>query len=55
MKLEEIIFVLENKIKSLEQQRGTAVLNGDLEVIAIIDTQLIETQTSLDSIRNRVL
>jgi len=53
MKLDELIFILENKIKTLEQQKNIATLSGDLEVITLIDSQLIETQITLDSIRRR--
>lgn len=51
MKLEEIIFILENKIKHLEQQRTIAVVNGDLEMVVAIDVQLIETKTTLDKLK----
>jgi hypothetical protein len=52
MTLEEIIFILENKIKSLEQQRNSAVLAGDLEMVTLIDNQIVETKISLDKIKS---
>ena len=54
MKIEEIIFILENKIKNLEQQRSAAVLSGDLELVVFIDTQLVETKNTLDTLKNSI-
>jgi hypothetical protein len=51
MKIEEIIFILENRIKNLEQQKNAAVMVGDLEMVTAIDIQIVETQISLDSIK----
>jgi hypothetical protein len=53
MKIEEIIFILENKVRNLEQQRSIAVGNGDLEVVTLIDSQIGETSITLDSLKNR--
>jgi hypothetical protein len=52
MKIEEIIFILENKIKNLEQQKNIAVLAGDLEMVTVIDIQIVETQITLDKLKN---
>lgn len=54
MKLDEIIFILENKIKNLEQQRSIAVMNGDLEMVTVIDLQIVETQTTLDTLKYKL-
>jgi len=51
MKIEEIIFILENKIRTLEQQRSMAVTNGDLQAVTLIDTQINETIITLDSLK----
>jgi hypothetical protein len=51
MTITEIIFILENKVKTLEQQRSMAVTNGDIEVVTAIDTQLIETKTTVDTLK----
>ena len=51
MKIEEIIFILENKIRTLEQQKSTAVTNGDLQAVTLIDTQINETIITLDSLK----
>jgi hypothetical protein len=52
MKIEEIIFILENKIKNLEQQKNIAVMAGDLEMVTTIDIQIVETQITLDKLKN---
>jgi hypothetical protein len=52
MKIEEIIFILENKIKNLEQQKNIAVMAGDLEMVTVIDIQIVETQITLDKLKN---
>jgi|694.fasta_scaffold116850_4 hypothetical protein len=52
MKIEEIIFILENKIKNLEQQKNVAVMAGDLEMVTVIDIQIVETQITLDTLKN---
>jgi hypothetical protein len=52
MKIEEIIFILENKIKNLEQQKNIAVMAGDLEMVTTIDIQIVETQITLDTLKN---
>jgi hypothetical protein len=51
MKMGEIIFILENKIKTLEQHRSTAVINGDLEAVVLIDSQMEETNITLNSLK----
>jgi hypothetical protein len=51
MKIEEIIFILENKLKTLEQQRSCAVLNGDLEAVVLIDNQINDTTVTLTLIK----
>lgn len=51
MKLEEIIFILENKLKTLEQQKSMAINNGDLEVVISIDLQINETKDTLNSLK----
>jgi hypothetical protein len=51
MKIEEIIFILENRIKSLTQQRDQAVMSGNLELVVQIDIELLETQNTIDSLK----
>lgn len=54
MKVEEIIFILENRIKSLIQQRDNAVMSGNLDIVNQIDAELIETQNTLDTLRKNI-
>jgi hypothetical protein len=51
MKIEEIVFILENRIKSLTQQRDNAVMSGNLELVNQIDIELTETQNTLNTIK----
>jgi hypothetical protein len=50
MKIEEVIFILENKVRTLEQQRSAAISAGDLASVIVIDTQITETKTTLDTL-----
>jgi hypothetical protein len=52
MKIEEIIFILENKVRNLEQQRSIVVTNGDLEAVTLIDSQIAETNITLNSLKS---
>lgn len=51
MKIEEIIFILENRIKALQQQRDNAVMSGNLELVTQIDIEITETQNTLDTLK----
>lgn len=51
MKIEEIIFILENRIKSLLQQRDNAVMSGNLEIVTQLDIEIAETQNTLDTLK----
>jgi hypothetical protein len=51
MTINEIIFILENKVRNLEQQRSAAVNAGDINTVTAIDAQLIETVTTLDTLK----
>lgn len=51
MKIEEIIFIIENRIKALVQQRDNAVMSGNLDLVAQIDIELTETQNTLDILK----
>lgn len=52
MKIEEIIFILENRIKSLAQQRDNAIMSGNLELVNQIDIEVTETQNTLDRLKS---
>jgi hypothetical protein len=51
MKIEEIIFILENRIKSLMQQRDNAIMSGNLDIVNQIDAELVETQNTLETLK----
>jgi hypothetical protein len=50
MTIEFIKEVLQNKINNLNNLRFNAYNSGDLELIARIDAEIIETQTSLNKL-----
>lgn len=51
MKIEEVVFILENRIKTLNQQRDNAVMSGNLELVNQLDVEIIETQNTLDTLK----
>lgn len=51
MKIEEIIFILENRIKTLQQQRDNAVMSGNLELVVQLDVEITETQNTLETLK----
>jgi hypothetical protein len=50
MSLDEIITILQNKIRALQIAKDAAAQNGNLESYTKIDTDIISTQDSLDKI-----
>jgi hypothetical protein len=50
MNIEEIITVLQNKVKSLENARNSTLANGEMNMLAQIDIEILNTQSSLDKI-----
>jgi hypothetical protein len=50
MNLEEIIAVLQNKIKALENAKNASIANGDMSPLAQLDVEILGTQASLDKI-----
>ena len=51
MEVHEITFILENKLRTLEQQRSTAVSSGDLEAVVSLDSKITETANTLALIK----
>lgn len=51
MKIDEIIFILENRIKALQQQRDNAVMSGNLELVVQLDVEITETQNTLETLK----
>ena len=51
MKIAEIITILENRLTSLATAREAAVAGGDLGTVSVLDADLLETQASLDQLK----
>jgi hypothetical protein len=51
MNLEEIIVVLQNKVKALENAKSASIANGDMSPLAQLDVEILSTQASLDKIK----
>jgi hypothetical protein len=50
MNLNEIILVLQNKVKSLENAKNASIANGDMSTLAQLDIEILSTQESLNKI-----
>jgi len=50
MNLNEIIVVLQNKVKALENAKNASIANGDIGSLAQLDVEILSTQASLDKI-----
>lgn len=53
MTLDEIVFIVENKIKALEQQKNSAIMAGELELVGLIDAQIVETMITLNNLKKK--
>jgi hypothetical protein len=51
MLLEEIILILENKIRTLQTAKGFAAHTGDMESYAKFDSELLSTQNTLERLQ----
>jgi len=51
MLLEEIILILENKIRTLQTAKGFAAHTGDMESYAKYDSELLSTQNTLERLQ----
>ena len=51
MSIEELIRLMASRIAALNVARASAASVGDLEQITRIDTQIAETQVTLDQLR----
>ena len=54
MTISELIELVTNKLAALQRSRAAAWYAGDTHGVAQADTQLIETQTTLDQLRTLV-
>ena len=52
MTIDELIVLLTNQVATLNNARATAQALGDLDHILIIDAKILETETTLDQLRN---
>jgi hypothetical protein len=50
MKIEDVKQIISNRLSYLRSQRVQAVAVGDLEQVAILDVQILETQLTLDQL-----
>lgn len=53
MKIDEIKFILENKIRQLQETKNAAIKLGDLERSFSFDAEIIETQKTLESLNGQ--
>ena len=51
MNLNEIIVVLENKVRVLENAKSASIANGEMGTLAQLDIEILKTQESLDRIK----
>lgn len=52
MTLDEIIQILTNRLATLSSRRADMVTLGDLDAVATIDAEVIETQATLDQLKS---
>ena len=50
MNIDEIITVLQNKVRVLENAKSASIANGDMSTLAQLDVEILSTQASLDKI-----
>ena len=50
MNIAEIITVLQNKVRSLENAKSASIANGDMSPLAQLEVEILNTQASLDKI-----
>jgi len=52
MTVTDLIRLMTNKLATLNGQRTTAVVHGDVELLVALDAQIAETQATLDQLRS---
>lgn len=52
MTIDELIVLLTNQVATLNNARTTAQALGDVDHVLIIDAKILETETTLDQLRN---
>jgi len=51
MTVSDLIRLMTNKLATLNGQRTTAVVHGDVELLIALDAQIAETQATLDQLK----
>ena len=50
MNLDEIIVILQNKVRVLENAKSASIANGEMGTLAQLEVEILSTQASLDKI-----
>ena len=50
MNIDEIITVLQNKVRVLENAKSASIANGDMSTLGQLEVEILSTQASLDKI-----
>ena len=51
MKMQELVTLMANKLSYLNNAKSTAMASGDLEAVLRLDSEISETQTTLNSLQ----
>lgn len=51
MKMQELITLMANKLSYLNNAKSTAMASGDVEAVLRLDSEISETQTTLNSLQ----
>lgn len=54
MRLQDILVIMQNRILTLNEARKAAVNSGNIEQIAIIDSDLLSTQNTIKSLEDTI-
>jgi hypothetical protein len=52
MTIEEIKQILTNKLNELQSRKNLAYMSGDLATYASLDTEIVETQATIDKLND---
>lgn len=52
MTIEQLITILENKIRNLIELKALSVQSGDIAEVERLDMEIVETQSTLDKVRS---
>ncbi len=54
MKLTELVTLLANKLSSLNNAKSTAIVSGDVERVIQLDSEITETQSTINAMQTLV-